>query len=154
MISSSSRRTSPSSATRKAGSRPISLKLLRMINRQKLSMVIICALCTNVDWRCRWTLSGCASSAALIARLIRSRISAAAALVKVTINIRSMSTGSFSSRMRCKIRSTRTAVLPLPAAADTSRFSLRESMTCCCSSVNCITPLLSVLPFFHTPVPR
>ena len=51
---------------------------------------------------------------------ILSRISPAAALVKVTINIRLMSTRSSSTILR--IRSTKTAVFPEPAAAETKIF--------------------------------
>ena len=52
-------------------------------------------------------------------------MSAALARVKVTISMRSMSAPSSSS---FATRSTSTAVLPEPAAADRSRFSPRLSI--------------------------
>ena len=84
---------SPSSATRKSGSSPISLKWFRIRNRLKLSMVVICALCNSADcfWIC--SLPGSVSSLAVMPAAIRSLISAAAALVNVTISNLSISAG-------------------------------------------------------------
>ena len=129
---------SPSSATRKSGSRPISLKWFRIRNRLKLSIVVICALCNSADcfWIC--SLPGSASSLAVMPAAIRSRISAAAALVNVTISSLSISTGCSPSQIMRMIRSTNTAVLPLPAAADTRILLLCSSITLCCSGVNFI----------------
>ena len=63
------------------------------------------------------------------------RISAAAARVKVMTSRRSMSFGFSPSVIIWMIRSTSTAVLPLPAAADTRRLFSRPSITCFCSLV-------------------
>ncbi len=67
---------------------------------------------TAVSGRLR---SFCVSASAIFAF-----ISAAAAFVKVTIKNSSILQGSASSRMRRMTRSTSTAVLPDPAAAETS----------------------------------
>src|SRR5699024_6539977 len=75
-----------------------------------------------------------------IAAPILSFISAAAASVKVTIRRRSTSAGSFSSVSLRMIRSTRTAVFPDPAAADTRIFRFLRLITFCCSSVH-FTPI-------------
>ena len=89
-----------------------------------------------------------------MARLILSRISAAAALVKVTTRSLSISTGLFSSVTMLMIRSTSTAVLPDPAAAETRIFLSRRSMTCCCSGVKfMVTPPLFPLAFFAAALP-
>ena len=66
----------------------------------------------------------------------RSRISAAAAFVNVTTSSSVMSTGLSLSRRRRIMRSTRTAVLPDPAAADSSSVCPRLSMAACCSGVH------------------
>ena len=93
---------------------------------------------------CRCSSCGFSCNARLILALIFSFICAAAALVKVTTSKRSISTAS-SPEMRPKIRSVKTAVFPLPAAAETRMFWWRASMTACCSSVNLILP--------HLPLP-
>ena len=131
--------SSPSSATRKPGSSPISWKWFLITKRQKLSMVVICALCSNAACRCRCSLNGSFESSRSIACRIRSRICAAAAFVKVTTSSLSISTGCSLFRIICMIRSTSTAVLPEPAAAETSRFRFLVSITCCCSFVK-VTP--------------
>ncbi len=134
---------SPSSATLNPGSKPISLKLLRITNIQKLSIVVIWALCIKVACFCKCPLSGSDSSLLAIAALILSRISAAAALVKVTTRSLSTSTGvssSLSPQTKDRIRSTSTAVFPDPAAADTRMSLFRTSMTFFCSSVQ-FTPI-------------
>ena len=56
-------------------------------------MVVIWAWWMRVSCLVRWAFSGCSSTASDKAWLIRSRICAAAALVKVTTSSRSMSTG-------------------------------------------------------------
>ena len=77
-----------------------------------------------------WRLISFSSASA-----IRWRISAAEAFVKVTINRRSTSSGFSSEMTFFMIRSTRTAVFPLPAAAAT-RISLpSEAMAFHWSSV-------------------
>ena len=58
----------------------------------------------------------------------------AAALVKVTTKILSMSIFSFITLFI--ILSTSTAVLPLPAAAATNMFAPFSFIACCCSSVH------------------
>ncbi len=68
---------------------------------------------------CLWS-SGISVTFSESAFLIFSFISAAAALVKVTISMES--TGIFSSVTIFFIRSTRTAVFPAPAAAETNIF--------------------------------
>ena len=105
--------------TRKAGSSPISLKLLRRRVLQKLSIVVICAWCSRISCFWRWRFPGSSISFFEIAFPILSRIWAAAALVNVTTSSRSMSSGFSGSEIMRTILSTRTAVLPLPAAADT-----------------------------------
>ena len=75
------------------------------------------------------------------------RISAAAALVNVTIKRRSMSTGCSLSVMIFMIRSTSTAVLPEPAAAETNIFLSLSSMTFRWSSVHVIPMFCSVSDF-------
>ena len=66
---------------------------------------------------------------------MRSRISPAAARVKVTISIRSMLP---PSRSRESTRSTSTAVFPDPAAALTNTLLLRASMAACWPCVHCM----------------
>ena len=63
-----------------------------------------------------------------------------AAFVKVVIRNLSISTPSL--RISCFILSTRTAVLPDPAAAATSMFLFLRSMACCCSLVHFIVAIL------------
>ena len=145
--------TSPSSAIRKAGSRPMSSKLLRSTNRQKLSIVVIWALWIIAACLCRCSFPPSSLSFFKIAWLIRSRISAAAALVKVTTSSLSISTGFSSRHTIFTIRSESTAVLPLPAAADTNMLQSCKSIACCCSGVN-FTAILSPCLFlyhFHMP---
>ena len=74
--------------------------------------------------------------------------SAAAALVNVTIKRRSMSTGWSLSVMIFMIRSTSTAVLPEPAAAETNIFLSLSSMTFRWSSVHVIPMFCSVSDVF------
>ena len=153
--------TSPSSATRNPGSRSVVWQYALTIYEQNPSMVVICALWIREDWRCKCSLSGSSARASVIALPILSRISPAAALVNVTINSRSMSTGSFGSMIYARMRATSTAVLPLPAEALTRMLSSLLSITFCWSGVHCICLLLlfyrllycfrcSLLPFlFH-----
>ena len=68
----------------------------------------------------RFGLYGSFSRSELSAREIRCRISAAAALVNVTINILSTSIGFSLLVTRLITLSTSTAVFPEPAAAETS----------------------------------
>ena len=78
--------------------------------------------------------------------LIFSFISAAAALVKVTINI--LSTGHFSSMIKRFMRSTRTAVLPEPAAAATRIFLFHSPKASCCSLVHFIRTRLLIHVYY------
>lgn len=64
-------------------------------------------------------------------------ISAAAAFVNVSTSSLSISTGLFSSVILLIIRSTRTAVLPEPAAALTRIFEFLASIAFCCASFHC-----------------
>ena len=120
-------------------------------------MVVICARWTKDS--CRWSHSfpGFSFNRSLSAFPILSFISPAAALVKVVMSSRSTSTGCSGSVIRERIRSTSTAVLPEPAAADTSRLVFLVSMTCFCSSVQVtlmiLPPLVSsrFLPFPAVP---
>ena len=102
----------------------------------------------SADCLLKCASNGCASHCLSIAAPIRSRISAAAALVKVTTKRRSISIGFFGSVTRCMIRSTSTAVLPDPAAADTRISRSLRSMTFCCSVVHCMWQA-SLLPYIH-----
>ncbi len=78
---------------------------------------------------------------------MRSRISPAAARVKVTMSMRSMRPPSLS---RDSTRSTSTAVLPEPAAALTSTLPLRASMAARCPSVQRIQiPPTLFLPLLY-----
>ena len=76
--------------------------------------------------------AGFSAAARLSASPMRWRISLAAALVKVTTSMRS--TGQ-PSQMSRTMRSTSTAVLPDPAAAQTMRLWPRSVMASCCSLV-------------------
>ena len=80
-------------------------------------------------------MPGSSSYRAVTASRIRSRSWLVAARVKVTIRSLSRSTGCTGSRISRRIRSTSTAVLPEPAAAETSRLLPLVSMTFFCSSV-------------------
>ena len=72
----------------------------------------------------------------------RSFISPAADFVKVTITILSISTGFRSSKTRLTILSTRTAVLPDPAAALTRRLQFLSYIAVCCSLVQLLIFLI------------
>ena len=61
------------------------------------------------------------------------------------------SSGCFSSHIISMIRSTNTAVFPLPAAADTNIFLSLKSMTFCWSSVH-VTPI-EISPVFYRMIP-
>ena len=108
-------------------------------------MVVIWALWISVSCLRRWALDGSARRRSETALAMRSRIWAAAALVKVTTSRRSMSRGRSPSLIMRTIRSTRTAVLPLPAAAETSILWSRASRTRVCFSVNWIA-MIFLLP--------
>ena len=88
----------------------------------------------------------------------RSLISPAAALVNVTTNSLSMSTGSLPylpSTIEI-ILSTKTAVFPEPAAADTRRLQSLVFITLLCSSVHLVPDILVLLSFlwclYHIPL--
>ena len=105
-------------------------------------MVVICALWIRVACCFKCSSSGYSVSFFSIARRILSFISEAAASVNVTIRSLSTSTGGSSSVSIVMIRSTRTAVFPEPAAADTRMLRFLNCMTFCCSSVH-FTPILN-----------
>ena len=77
--------------------------------------------------------------------LIRCRISAAAALEKVRTRMREASSFSDSSSSIRTIRSERTVVLPLPAAAPTRMEPPRSLIAWRCSSVNDLSAILFLL---------
>ena len=110
-------------------------------------MVVIFAWWINVFWRSRFLFPGSSSRSFPSAVSTRSRISAAAAFVKVMTSSLSISTGCSGSVIMRMIRSTRTAVFPLPAAAETRRFRCLVSMTFFCSSVHFVA--ITESPFRH-----
>ena len=95
-------------------------------------MVVIWAWGIRAAWSHRCSSSGRSFSFCSTAAPILSRISAAAALVNVITSSWSISRGRSPSLIIRMIRSTSTAVLPLPAAADTRRFLFLLSITSCC----------------------
>ena len=104
-----------------------------------------CCLCRKSPM-----LSGLARHSASSRFSIRVRISAAAAFVKVTIKRRSAFTGLLSSVSIFMTLSTKTAVLPEPAAAETKIFP-RASIAACCAAVgsNAIfIPLFQLFKYF------
>ena len=153
---------SVSSAMPNAQSSSTLAKYSFTILRQKLSMVQMSAWLINVICFIR-----CSSYSpfAIISSIffcsacpIFSFIWAAAAFVNVTTRSSSTDTGSLPSILSPReflpatismMRSTRTAVLPDPAAADTRRFPCLVSMTCACWSVHFIP--LSVFISFPMP---
>ena len=107
-----------------------------------------------MDCLCRFSSSGFCSFKLSIARLTRSLISAAAALVNVTTSILSISTGGLSTHILFTIRSTSTAVFPEPAAADTSISLSLKSITFFCSlvhltSILCL-PIMALYYYLHS----
>ncbi len=120
---------------------------MRIIFWQKLSIVVICALCRSVACLCKCSSSGLSRSILSIASPTLLLISEAAAFVKVTTSSLSISTRLFLSDIICIILSTSTAVLPEPAAADTSIFLSRRLITSSCSLVHFASPI-SNLPFY------
>ena len=102
---------------------------------QKLSIVEICAFGRYIFCRLRYVFVG--SSAIISERRteIRSFISAAAAFVNVTTSNFSISTGFCLSVILPITLSTKTAVLPEPAAAETRTVPFLESIACFCESV-------------------
>ena len=117
------RLSSCSSAIRNLGSRSIFEKFLFSKVWQNACMVIIEApdkstICFSSRFSVSKSLFVLSSSAS--AECIRERISCAAALVKVTT--RSLSTSQSLLKISCLILSTKTLVLPEPAAAATRRF--------------------------------
>ena len=105
------------------------------------------ALPAAISWRASRLSPGSRASAAESAALMRVRNSPAAARVKVTISISEISAGdslSVSSRI---ILSVSVAVLPEPAAADTSRVLPLVSIAVRCEFVNS-TAMLKYLVCF------
>lgn len=134
----SRRRTSSSfsSPVRMLEAMPRSWKFCRMSSLQKAWIVLICARPSSSCWRRRRAFSGCSAASAATRAMIRCFISSAAALEKVTTSSRSASTGCPGSRMRPTARSTSTAVLPEPAAAETSTVPPRASIASRCRGVH------------------
>ena len=93
-------------------------------------------------------MSGSSRSLLSIASPTLVFISAAAAFVKVTTSNLSISTLFFSSVIIFIIRSTSTAVLPEPAAAETKRLQFLASITLCWSSVHLVSPISFLLRQF------
>ena len=109
---------------------------------QKLSIVEILAWSTRAICFIRWLLPGSSSSRLRKASAILDFISSAAALVKVTTTMESISIGAVSSITRSIILLTRTAVLPEPAAALTSILQSLASIASSCSLVHAIVLFL------------
>ena len=103
---------------------------------QKESIVQIFAAGTSDNCLAAFISAGFSSKILLSAPEILVRISAAAAFVKVTIRSLSISTGLFSSVISFITLSTRTAVLPEPAAAETSTFLFLALIALCCCFVH------------------
>ena len=80
---------------------------------------------------------------------IFSRISLAAALVKVTTRILSISTGSSGSVIFLIIRSTSTVVFPEPAAAETKMSLSLKSITFCWPGVKLLNICFSFFGHFQ-----
>ena len=112
-------------------------------------MVAILALCIYVVCLRKCSLYGSSAAASSKALRILSLISPAAALVNVTTRRLSMSTGSLpNSPLTMEIiLSTNTAVLPEPAAADTSKLQSLVSITLSCSLVHLVFDILILLSF-------
>ena len=130
---------SPSSMTAKSGSTSTSWKYLRIILKAKEWKVLMSASLILSSCLLRNAPSALPSSSSFsMAPMIFSFISEAAALVNVTTRILSIST--FSSIMILLTLSTRTAVLPEPAAADTRRSAPLDSIASLCCSFQ-LTPM-------------
>ena len=138
MISSSSAfdlRTllSISSSTLKLDVIPFSPILSRIRSKQKELIVDIFAFWSKICCLRRCLSLGCSFINALILFSSLFFSSAAASFVKVTTTILSALTPEFLSAISCTSLSVRTAVLPLPAAADTiSDVFLASIASCCC----------------------
>ena len=105
-------------------------------------MVLISALGKNAIWFCKWISSGVSSNCFAIATPILCRISDAAAFVNVTTSSLSISCPSRKSFVI--MRSTRTAVLPLPQSAN--RCPSHQSPVSAPSSICLPSPFLPTLP--------
>ena len=103
-------------------------------------MVPMLARCSSMRWRRSQAEPGCLSCSSASRAASFARRLAAAARVKVTMSNLSAGTGSLSRTSRRAARSTSTAVLPLPAAALTSRAEPSWSMAARWSFVNCMFP--------------
>ena len=136
MASSNRRSFSFSSSRRKSAARFREKKFSRTSFRQNASMVQISAPLSRDSWRFALAFPGSAAKIWRSRTERRERISAAAALVKVTISSRSMSTGCPGSVIHLLTRSISTAVLPLPAAALTKILPPRASIASCWASVH------------------
>ena len=105
----------------------------------------IWALPNIINWSEMRRLDGSSLRRAVRRLVIRAFISPAAATVKVTTRSLETSTGFSLSVIDRMIRSVKVAVLPEPAAAETSRVFPRSSMAFCCCVVNSILRLSSLL---------
>ncbi len=115
-------------------------------------MVLMSAFCILPASRISRSLSGACRRRSSSPFRRRSRISWAAASVKVMTSSSDRDTGSSGSVSRSRMCSTSTAVLPEPAAAATRRFPSRCRITFSCSSVHCM-PIV-FLPFFLFAIAR
>ena len=145
-------RSSSSLPTRNAGSTARRSACSRSTVRQKLSIVVIRAasssassLLARAAIPASPSRSACCRQSSSLRRM-RSRISAAAARVKVMMSSSSISTGCFGSRTLATMRSVRTAVFPLPAAAEINSLRSESAMALSCSSVQRVIALSPLPP--------
>ncbi len=124
---------------------PCSVILSLSNSKQNEFIVEILAFCKSACCFRRYLSCGCSL---IISRIFLSRrffISAAASFVKVTTIILSALTFKIGSEIICASLSVRTAVFPLPAAADTIIEEFLASIASCCCFVKFI---LFSLPFY------
>ena len=140
---------SPSCPRVRSPGSPSRWKFSRISRWQKAWMVQISALPSSSDWRRSAAFSGSSSILSERRPAMRWRISSAAALEKVTMSSRSRSTGAVRSEMRVSTRSVKTAVFPLPAAAETSRSPPRAVIACRCGPVH-LRSLILLPPFLRS----
>ena len=127
--------SSPSSASLKSPDTPSVWKYSLTTELQKLSIVHMLVLYISCFCLKSRGLYGSSSRSFVISSVSRCFISAAAALVNVTIKSRSTSTGFSLLVISLITRSTSTAVLPEPAAAETSTEPPVAVIASCCAGV-------------------
>ena len=115
---------------------------------QKESIVVISASGSFILTFLKKPSDGFSLISLSIDAFILVRISAAAAFVKVTTRRFSGDTGSLPSVMSFIILSTRTAVLPEPAAAERSNVPPRDVMASFCSFVHTLSAIAFTLQCF------